>query len=475
MKKNKNDVITDKISFFIQKIENNGKFTMFLVGLLLLAFSCIFKDEQNKKTNLFFEVMGQTGGIFVSAAGVAFFYDKYRDQKQVVLIEESIKKHQNLLVDERDNVMKEWTLQNKQQTTNYIKLLSRGLQEKIYVECIDKEFIDIIPREELDKNDDYRFEVMTMKMAQQNEELKQNNPVLIYGSTLGIFDWIDEEKKERNKVNKQALIEAIRNGVHFKLALNTIESINTNNVQKDTEKKNTIANVVSGVKNIIEDEELSSATGSIDLRYIPTVERNSFSSFVCDGRRVSVLDFNFENSSKLSQIFDEKVTAQNESQNLASLLAKSYETAHKKGIPCICYNIKEMNIYIIGLRNKQILMYENESCLTLPQITVTKNGSIKENGNHTIENIYKEIIDKYKEITNSDIHLCEFISPENKYDTKHFVIGHISSDENINDNCQWKDVYNNKGVCTLFSSLDIKDSYLCRLQNLLRCYGIYKD
>lgn len=463
-------------SRLLQIIEYKGKLIMFLIGVILLAvpvvYGFFYKQDNINGWKPLVDVVGQIGGIFVSAAGVAYFYDKYRDQKQAKLIEEGIKEHQKLLVDEREETVKKWTKQNKETTESFIKFSSRGIQEKVYIECVDKEFINIIPREELDKNGDYRFEAMTMKMVRQSDEEKEKYPVLIYGSTLGIFDWIDEKKKEGNEANKKALIEAVRQGVHFKLALNAPEAINTNNVSEDKKKRATITNVVNGLKGIIA-EELPDAIGSIDLRYLPKVEKNSFSSFVCDGRRVSVLDFNFESNPKLSQIFDEKLTVQNDSQNLAFLLTKSYEMAHKKGIPCICYNVHEMKIYVIGIRHKQMLMQKNGSTLTLPLIT--EKGYIKENANRhdncPPENIYEKIKNIYMEITNCDIQLCEFLSPDNPNEDICFVIGRISSDVN-GINVQWENVYNKEGhfISDLFPKMT--PIYHGRLQNLLRCYGI---
>lgn len=442
----------------LQIIEDKGKVIMLLVGLLMLITSTFIRmisDEQpNKVIEVLLDVVGQVGGIFVSTAGIAYFYDKYRDKKQLSQIEE-----------------------RKKQTANYIKLLSRGIQEKVYVECIDKEFIDIIPRQELDKNKNYRFEVMTKQMAEQSAEAKEKHPVLIYGSTLGFLDWISNKNKRENDVNKKALIEAVQNGVHFKLALNSIDSINTNNADENRKKQKTIKNVVNGLQSIIA-EELSNASGSIDLRYLPIVEKNSFSSFACNGRRISVLDFNFDNNKKFSQIFDEKITNKNEANNLALMLLKSYNQAHEIGIPCISYNRHKMDIYIIGISQKRILVnvQQNPSYFSLPHIRITEKGGIdndtKDKKSCCPINIYKEIIDRYKEITDLDIQLREFLSPEDKEETKCFIVGYIDSDKNMKDDCQWKDVYDKKGVCTLFTPLKIKDSYLCKLQNLLEYYGI---
>ncbi|NUO14771.1 hypothetical protein HUV07_21850, partial [Bacteroides uniformis] len=116
------------------------------------------------------------------------------------------------------------------------------------------------------------------------------------GSTLGIFNCYTDDGKS----NIDVLVKAINAGVHFKLALNMPEMIKTNNKIEDRKKKETIEKVLEGLETI-QGKILKNAKGSVDLRLLPSVERNSFSSFICKGRRVCVLYFNFENN-KISQI-----------------------------------------------------------------------------------------------------------------------------------------------------------------------------
>lgn len=445
-------------SRLLKIIEDKGKLIMFLVGVLLLFFSnmCIWNTNQDtmNKWKPLLDVLGQIGGIFVSSVAVAYFYEKYRDRNRTVQLEEYFKKY-------------------KENNKNYIRVSSKGMQEKIYVECIDREFIDIIPRKELDRNDNYRFEVMAQRMAEQSDEKKRDHPVLIYGSTLGLFNWIGN--KDVNEPNKTSLIQAVKKGVHFKLALNTPDAINSNNADKDKEKKETITNVVDGLKGIIA-EELSNACGSIDLRFLPIVEKNSFSSFISDGRKVNVLDFNFESDCKMSQIFDEKESTQNKNENLADLLMNSYESAHKKGIPCISFNTHEMLIYVIGIKNKQVLMYKEDSGYIFPHITVTEKGKVEEIGreddNQIPDNIYESIKSIYMKKTNCDIQLSEFISPDKSEGNRYFVIGLINSEVDGTNDIQWKNVCGKNVEFELSSSLEITHTYFCRLKNLLRGYGV---
>lgn len=83
-------------------------------------------------------------------------------------------------------------------------------------------------------------------MIEEDDEHKQNYPVLIYGSTLGIFNCYTDDGKS----NIDVLVKAINAGVHFKLALNMPEMIKTNNKIEDRKKKETIEKVLEGLETI---------------------------------------------------------------------------------------------------------------------------------------------------------------------------------------------------------------------------------
>ena len=93
-----------------------------------------------------------------------------------------------------------------------------------------------------------------------------------------------------------------------------------------------------------------------------------------------------------------------------------------------------MKIYIIGICNNKILMCQNESDftsgLTIPHVSITGNGKVNDNlgtSNNVPDDIYEKISSVYKEMTNCDIRLYEFVSQKNHNDCCIcFVIGRIS-------------------------------------------------
>lgn len=142
-----------------------------------------------------------------------------------------------------------------------------------------------------------------------------------------------------------------------------------------------------------------------------------------------------------------------------------------------------MKIYIIGICNNKILMCQNESDftsgLTIPHVSITGNGKVNDNlgtSNNVPDDIYEKISSVYKEMTNCDIRLYEFVSQKNHNDCCIcFVIGRISFGDIENEKVQLRNVYDNKKRYIFGRYIDhneIGHSYLCKLQNVLRCYGI---
>ena len=448
-----------KYNILFKIIIRQGKFLMLAFGIVCILIYTNY-DGDNQSNKPLIELVGQIGGILVSTVSIAFFYDKYKDQQFKNEMETYINQQCGNFIQQNDKIIEKWTKKNRNETHNHITLLSKGIHEKVYVEYLDKEFIDIVSRKELEESGRYRFSAMAEKMIEEDDEHKQNYPVLIYGSTLGIFNCYTDDGKS----NIDVLVKAINAGVHFKLALNMPEMIKTNNKIEDRKKKETIEKVLEGLETI-QGKILKNAKGSVDLRLLPSVERNSFSSFICKGRRVCVLDFNFENN-KISQIFDENVLKAPDPYDLAIPLIDYYMTAHQKGIPHIFVNKQEINrIFVIAIQGKRILMGSSEDASLFPSIEISQNVDIDE--------LIKE---KFHELTECDIQLCEFISPvKGTSDDQYYIIGRVNEPQKlscIDPVYKWKDLYERKGKKTQLALLPISDDYRNRIKFLLSCYGI---
>ena len=176
-----------KYNILFKIIIRQGKFLMLAFGIVCILIYTNY-DGDNQSNKPLIELVGQIGGILVSTVSIAFFYDKYKDQQFKNEMETYINQQCGNFIQQNDKIIEKWTKKNRNETHNHITLLSKGIHEKVYVEYLDKEFIDIVSRKELEESGRYRFSAMAEKMIEEDDEHKQNYPVLIYGSTLGIFN-----------------------------------------------------------------------------------------------------------------------------------------------------------------------------------------------------------------------------------------------------------------------------------------------
>lgn len=117
-------------------------------------------------------------------------------------------------------------------------------------------------------------------------------------------------------------------------------------------------------------------------------------------------------------------------------------TAHQKGIPHIFVNKQEINrIFVIAIQGKRILMGSSEDASLFPCIEISQNVDIDE--------LIKE---KFHELTECDIQLCEFISPvKGTSDDQYYIIGRVNEPQKlscIDPVYKWKDLYERKGKKT---------------------------
>lgn len=319
--KDMGDEIIQEKKKLVEKIISYGQLILLLSGIIILIVSHKFSMGGEWK-----DILDQIGGIFISTGLVTMMLEKHKDKIKEEYIKkwlEKIKCEVGKSKYERINVLK------KQQNTD------------IFIEFHDKEILHVVARTELDKDVNYKFLSLTEKVIKE----KNKYPILIYGTTLGFL-------KEENKENREAVYNAICQGVDFRFVLVDPDSPDAKEHKKEDDVKDVLAAIQGVIEDIVKNKISDSSLGSIEVRITPFVERNSFSSFICENRRITVLDFNFEGKHKISQIFDEKFlesTSSCDKDQLALELTKHYIQSYKRGIPTIVFPPIYVKIYIIGL------------------------------------------------------------------------------------------------------------------------------
>lgn len=352
---------------YLKAILKANKIILLAIGVILLAWTInieiSYSEAQRTEWEITFnKLIRELSCIAITTALVALFWDKFKDEA----MEEKVKA---------------WINGSWQKPDRSITIFNKTKKEHVYLGYPNREFIDVIPRAELDKDEDYCFKNVTEKMALQTNKDKDKFPVLIVGTTLGFLDLgtakDTEEDKQKKEKNRMALGEAIQKGVHFKFVLVDPDRRFTSSKQKNNVKeKNNInsRNALMGIKQIIESLKNKHVRGSIDVRLIPcNIDEHSFSSFICDGRRISVLDFNFDNGNKISQIFDERYDENLPENDLADNLTRKYKIAHQDAFFSIKFPLyDELTIYILGIRNNRIFVISEENGLWNVPILSTK-------------------------------------------------------------------------------------------------------
>lgn len=396
---NKIRLESGSINSYLNKLIKYGQWIIILLGIILFFIVYMFKEYE-----IICNIGYQIAGVFVSTGLVSIFFEKHKD---------AIKENNEQL--------------------DRISILKKQHNRDIYYSIKDQELMFVINRPNLDIDENYSFASLTDKVSSQRDK----HPVFIFGTTLGFLkDEITEMK------NRQALHNAILNGVNFKFTIVNPQSLDSD---KYEEKISTINAVITSISTLIYDLEKDdkidlSNIGSIDVRAISEIENNSFSSFICNGRKICVLDFNFDGGKKISQVFDEKYFGEESFDNCLSMeLSSRFNKQHRKGIPIIVFPKINIKIHIIALANfgltanESNIVNEKRMLFILRQNNKDKSDYILPNmnilkGDH--KNISENLLDSFKIQTGgNEIQLIELLSPSNEFNENHteiFLIAKIT-------------------------------------------------
>lgn len=411
---------SNRLSAFTRMLMEFVQWILILSGIILFFIASNIKFWYSQNTPHWVgpvsEVLIGIGGALITTGTLTLLVEKRLEKRRLEHFEETIQSTADQIKTEVEGLLSAKLNEHKinmaelhvDEVINKHLVILEKLKQHDFAREVDKtEVIPIMERDHLE-NSPYKFE----KLVERLIDCKDKEPILIYGTTLSFLS--------RGR-NKQAFLEALTAGVHFKFALADVIRYDWN-TKDQLEIKNKSKHSLDIIGDIIKNDiRISEATkpnwGSIDLRTTQLIATNSFSTFKFEKERVSVFEFNIDihgrpDNPRYSQIFKHEASLNN---NLPGRLVGLYTDLYEKSIHALTFPIKNYIIYIYALEptpgNDKIVFIKKNGKWELPTCTVESDKVIS-----------KTARDKFQEQTGYDILFLRTFNVIEPYKSQNILI-----------------------------------------------------
>jgi 8-oxo-dGTP diphosphatase len=268
----------------------------------------------------------------------------------------------------------------------------------------------LLTRAELEVSDiSFKNVVELLKEEQEDKEF------FIFGKTL---EFISRQR--------HILSEGLKQGIHFRFSLidPNIDSWDTEYIKSCKEKSQ---NSIDKFRHLLNNPD-SRWTGTLELRKTKKLVENSFSSFVYNGKRINVLDFDLgeDQSLQCSQVYVHNVNVKNFAAYLYLLNRDNYMKAQF----VLSYPLRYMYVYVYGIKDGKIVLVRKKGKDTweLP-------GGKIETGEIVEETAKREFLEE----TNYDINILHSI--ETMEEEKLAFIGKIGNKVGNHEEKEIKEIH----------------------------------